>query len=389
MPNLKINNKTYSGVSEVHIPLADGSGNEDFAYITSETKSITENGTHDVKHYGTVNVNVPTEGDGIIPSGTKTITENGNYDVILYANANVALPETEQATPSISVSSGGLITASATQDAGVVPAGTKSATKQLSTQSAKTVTPSTSNQTAVSSGKYTTGAVTVKGDSNLVSGNIKSGVSIFGVTGSYEGASSGGIDTSDANATAKEITSGYTAYVKGSKLTGTNPYAKDATDATVSEQGSLLDQALSAIAGKAAGGSGSGNSGAFSASEEFIWTASSKITSSTGKVTISHSLGVKPDGFHIMGVETEQGSGTEHIVNNIIYDRQYMVYAEVYPFIFTLAIGNNLGSPSAAMFLDTGENCTSSNIAFQFSDGNSTQTCIPANKQYRVLVYKR
>jgi hypothetical protein len=36
-----------------------------------------------------------------------------------------------------------------------------SATQQLSTQAAKTITPSTSSQTAVASGKYTTGAITV------------------------------------------------------------------------------------------------------------------------------------------------------------------------------------------------------------------------------------
>ena len=162
----------------------------------------------------------------------------------------------------------------------------------------------------------------------------------------------------------------------------------ETANSEVNAQATLLNQALSLIEGKAAGGSG-GSGGVFSASEEFIWTAPAKITSSTGEVTIFHSLGVKPDGYHIMALETEQGAGTEHIVNNIIYDRQYMVYAEVYPFVFTMAIGNNLGSPSATMFLDTGENCNTSTIAFQFSDGASTQTIIPANKQYRVLVYKR
>lgn len=93
------------------------------------------------------------------------------------------MPEVTQATPSISVSSSGLITASAVQDAGHVAAGTKSNTKQLTTQSGKTVTPGTSRQTAVASGRYTTGAVYVAGDANLVAGNIKSGVSIFGVQG--------------------------------------------------------------------------------------------------------------------------------------------------------------------------------------------------------------
>ena len=54
---------------------------------------------------------------------------------------------------------------------------------QLSTQSAKTITPTTYSQTAVASGKYTTGAVTVAGDANLVSSNIVAGKSIFGVSG--------------------------------------------------------------------------------------------------------------------------------------------------------------------------------------------------------------
>ncbi len=92
-------------------------------------------------------------------------------------------PQVEQATPQISVSAAGLITATAEQQEGYVPGGTKSSTKQLTTQAAKTVTPGTTNQTAVASGRYTTGAVTVKGDANLKAENIAEGVSIFGVMG--------------------------------------------------------------------------------------------------------------------------------------------------------------------------------------------------------------
>ncbi len=94
-----------------------------------------------------------------------------------------------QATPSISVSASGLITASATQSAGRVAAGTKSATKQLTTQAGKTVTPGRTQQTAVASGRYTTGTVYVAGDSDLKAANIKKGINIFGVAGTYEGAS--------------------------------------------------------------------------------------------------------------------------------------------------------------------------------------------------------
>jgi len=92
--------------------------------------------------------------------------------------------DVEQATPEITVSSGGLITASATQAAGLVPAGTKTATKQLTVQAAQTITPGTSNKT-IASGRYLTGTQTIKGDANLKAANIKKGVSIFGVAGSY------------------------------------------------------------------------------------------------------------------------------------------------------------------------------------------------------------
>ena len=124
-------------------------------------------------------------------TSAQTIKPDSGYDGLSQVTVS-AMPTATQATPSISVSSSGLITASATQTAGYVTAGTKSATKQLTTQAAKTITPSTSSQTAVASGVYTTGAVTVVGDANLVAANIAEGVSIFGVTGTHSGGSSGG-----------------------------------------------------------------------------------------------------------------------------------------------------------------------------------------------------
>ncbi len=89
----------------------------------------------------------------------------------------------------------------------------------ITKKAATTYTPTTSDQT-IASGQYLNGAQTIKGDSNLTASNIKSGVSIFGVSGSYT-ASSSGTDTSDATATASDILSGKTAYVKGNKVTGT------------------------------------------------------------------------------------------------------------------------------------------------------------------------
>ena len=122
----------------------------------------------------------------VSPSTLKqTITPDNGYDGLSKVIVNELRP-VALATPSITVSTAGKITASVSQSAGYVAAGTKSATQQLTTQAAKTVTPGTANQTAVASGRYTTGAVTVKGDANLVAGNIKSGVSIFGVAGTYD-----------------------------------------------------------------------------------------------------------------------------------------------------------------------------------------------------------
>ena len=158
---------------------------------------------------------IPTKSASDITANGQTVTVPAGY----YASsANKSVETATQATPAISVDTSGKITATSEQSAGYVTAGTKSATKQLSTQAAQTITPSTTDKT-IASGKYLTGNQTVKGDANLVPGNIKSGVSIFGVSGSYEG--SGGIDTSDATATAGDMAEGVTAYVNGEKLTGT------------------------------------------------------------------------------------------------------------------------------------------------------------------------
>lgn len=54
-------------------------------------------------------------------------------------------------------------------------------------KSAATYTPGTSDQN-IASGQYLNGTQTIKGDSNLTAANIKSGVKIFNVTGSYAGA---------------------------------------------------------------------------------------------------------------------------------------------------------------------------------------------------------
>ena len=76
--------------------------------------------------------------------------------------------------------------------AGYVSSGTAqsasvSLTASVTTKAAATITPGTSAQ-EIAAGTYLTGKQTISGDQNLVSGNIKSGVSIFGIQGSMTAA---------------------------------------------------------------------------------------------------------------------------------------------------------------------------------------------------------
>ena len=101
-------------------------------------------------------------------------------------------------------------------NAGYISAGTAtnssvSLTASITTKAAATITPGTTNKT-IASGTYLTGTQTIAGDSDLIAANIKTGVQIFNVTGTY---------TSDATAAAGDIVDGETAYVNGSKITGT------------------------------------------------------------------------------------------------------------------------------------------------------------------------
>lgn len=121
--------------------------------------------------------------------GSKTFTPSASQQTDTagyYSSVTVnAMPSGALSTPTINTSTG-VVTASV-GTSGYLASGTSS-TLQLSTQSAQTITPTTTNQT-ISSGKYLIGTQTISGDENLVAGNIKKDVTIFGVTGTHEGSS--------------------------------------------------------------------------------------------------------------------------------------------------------------------------------------------------------
>nr|DAF78360.1 MAG TPA: tail protein [Caudoviricetes sp.] len=73
-------------------------------------------------------------------------------------------------------------------------------TGTMAEKGAATYTPNRSNQT-IAANQFLTGVQTIKGDTNLLAANIKKGVSIFGVVGTWEGyvAGSGDIYNRGAN----------------------------------------------------------------------------------------------------------------------------------------------------------------------------------------------
>ena len=142
--------------------------------------------------YATMAGNIEKIETGIdISDATLTAASELKKDIVAYSKDGQrivgSLGQGTVNTPNISVNSAGKITASTSYTSGIIGSSTKSNTYQLSTQSGTTITPGTYKKTAVATGKYTTGPVYVAGDANLDPSNIRSGASIFGVSGRYTG----------------------------------------------------------------------------------------------------------------------------------------------------------------------------------------------------------
>ena len=152
---LYVGNERINNVS-ISFTKPDGGTNTNDATLTSGTQMLQgitaySKGT---KYTGTI----PSKASADITVTANTVKIPAGY----YSTANTkTVAETTVATPAISISSDGLITASSAQTAGYVAAKTTTATKQLTAQSAKTIIPSSSAQIAVGAGKYTTGDITV------------------------------------------------------------------------------------------------------------------------------------------------------------------------------------------------------------------------------------
>lgn len=159
------------------------------------------------------------------------------------ASGSASAPSTISGT-SASVSTGTntltlskTVSVTPTVSAGYVSSGTAtnssvSLTANVTTKGATTYTPTTSNQT-IASGTYLTGTQTISGDANLVAGNIKSGTTIFGVTGTYSGGG-GSLSYDTKTATA----SNYPTSLSFSSMKGEPKFFAVRLNAQVSSSGS-------------------------------------------------------------------------------------------------------------------------------------------------------
>ncbi len=209
---------TYLAVPAVLLPTSNGTAQ--FTDVSDTTASASDVASG--KYFYTAN-GTKTQGSATTPSvqtnrsytvsgsGSATINPSSGYDAM--SNVSLTVPSGTATAPStISGTSASVSTGTNTltlsksvsntpriTTAGYISSGTSgsssvSLTASVTTKGATTYTPTTSNQT-IASGTYLTGAQTIAGDADLVAGNIKKDVTIFGVTGTYEGSGGGGGST--------------------------------------------------------------------------------------------------------------------------------------------------------------------------------------------------
>ena len=331
------------------------------------TLSITSNGTHDVLSYAAVNVNVPssaptlqTKTKSYTPSETaqtETVTADSGYGGLssvevsvgaisstyvgtgitrrsstdlTTSGATVTAPagyyaaaattsvasgsastpaSTITVTPSISVNSSGLITATAsgsknitpTVSAGYITSGTAgkvavngSNTSQLSTQAGTTITPSQTLQTAVTAGKYTTGAVNVAAIPNDYIGS--------GITQR----DSDDLTTSGATITAP---AGYYSTAASKSVASGTAGTPTASKGTVSNHSISVTPSVTNTTGYITGGTKTGTAVTVSASE--LVSGSQTITDNgTINVTNLASVDVQLDFISIYTGSSDPSSST-------------------------------------------------------------------------------
>lgn len=295
------------------------------------------------------------------PSGYYTANASASV-----ASGSATTPATSiTATVNISVSSGGLITATTsasqsvtpTVSAGYVSSGTAgtvsvsgSNTSQLSTQGATTITPTTSSQTAVAAGKYTTGAVTVAampsgtaGTPTATKGTVSShSVTVTPSVTNTTGYITGGTKTgTGVTVSASELVSG-TYSVTGAGTADVTNYASisvpsgtagtpTATKGAVSNHSISVTPSVTNTAGYISGGTNTGTAVSVSASELVSGTKSITSNGTGIDVTDYASVDVSVSGGGLVWQDqygyvhiSDQAGGATCILKNITSNGTYL-----------------------------------------------------------------
>lgn len=234
--------KALSKVTVGKIPRATGNGIVDYPDPADPHKAIFKINLDSPGYLDSENVDSMGMGlyayleEEIIPGTTDTVLESGRYidgNITIKGDANLTAGNIKSGSSIFGVN--GTFTSDATatsdkilKDETAYVKGQK-VTGTIPSQQGSTVTPGTITTTAVAAGTYVAGDVKVAGDTNLVSRNIKSGSTIFGVAGNQYV-----VDTEDTGVVSSDsIIDGVSVYAHGAKITGTMPLATGTIEVTV------------------------------------------------------------------------------------------------------------------------------------------------------------
>lgn len=168
---------------------ADYSGLADVSGLDAEAANVRSGktfiGSSGTKETGSMTEYSDTTAKSIYSNGTWSLTDG------YYNNAKVYV-SVSSASTTVDNSSGTTARAQHILSGYTCQSNGSRVTGSIETSSASgmTITPKTSGYTILGE-RYLSSDVKIEGDSNLIASNIKSGVSIFGVSGTYSGGSSG------------------------------------------------------------------------------------------------------------------------------------------------------------------------------------------------------
>lgn len=146
-------------------------------------QSLTPGGEYTIKegyYDGTDEISVTSLSDNTSANATAGYILTGYNAWVNGSNVSGSMANQGNVSQSLAANGSYTIPAGWHAGAGVV-------NQSLATQGAVNVTPGTANKTACAANHWTTGNIVIAGSGNLTAGNIKNGITIFGIRGTFQG----------------------------------------------------------------------------------------------------------------------------------------------------------------------------------------------------------